>query len=77
MPVLPLFGSGAVKLQPVYVNDVAEAVAKALVTEAAKDKIYELGGPRVYTYKALLQLLLKQLGRKRLLMPFPILLGNF
>ena len=71
MPVLPLFGSGAVKLQPVYVNDVAQAVAKALVTEAAKDKIYELGGPRVYTYKALLQLLLKQLGRKRLLMPFP------
>ena len=71
MPVLPLFGSGAVKLQPVYVGDVAEAVAKALATEAAKDKIYELGGPRVYTYKALLQLLLKQLGRKRPLMPFP------
>jgi NADH dehydrogenase len=71
MPVLPLFGSGAVKLQPVYVDDVAEAVAKALVTEGAQSKTYELGGPRAYTYKALLQLLLKQLGRKRLLMPFP------
>ena len=71
MPVLPLFGTGDVKLQPVYVGDVAEAVAKALATEAAKGKTYELGGPRAYTYKALLQLLLKQLGRKRLLMPFP------
>ena len=71
MPVLPLFGSGAVKLQPVYVDDVAEAVAKALVTEDAQGRIYELGGPRAYTYKALLQLLLKQLGRKRPLMPFP------
>ena len=59
------------KLQPVYVGDVAEAVAKALATEAAKGKIYELGGPRAYTYKALLQLVLQQLGRKRLLMPVP------
>lgn len=71
MPVLPLFGSGDVKLQPVYVGDVAEAVARALATEAAQGKTYELGGPRAYTYKALLQLLLKQLGRKRLLMPVP------
>ena len=71
MPILPLFGTGAVKLQPVYVGDVAEAAARALATEAAKGKIYELGGPRAYTYKALLQLLLHQLGRRRLLMPVP------
>ncbi len=71
MPILPLFGTGKVKLQPVYVNDVAEAVARALATEAATGKIYELGGPRAYTYKALLQLLLQQLGRRRLLMPVP------
>jgi NADH dehydrogenase len=71
MPILPLFGTGAVKLQPVYVGDVAEAVARALATEAASGRIYELGGPRTYTYKALLQLLLRQLGRRRLLMPVP------
>ena len=59
MPILPLFGSGAVKLQPVYVGDVAEAVARALATEAAKGQTYELGGPSTYTYKALLQLLLR------------------
>jgi uncharacterized protein YbjT (DUF2867 family) len=71
MPVLPLFGTGAVKLQPVYVGDVAQAVAKALATETAKGKLYELGGSRAYTYKELLQLVLRQLGRKRLLMPVP------
>ena len=71
MPVLPLFGSGETKLQPVYVGDVAEAVARALATPAAEGKVYELGGPRVYTYKALVQLVLTQIGRKRLLLPFP------
>jgi uncharacterized protein YbjT (DUF2867 family) len=71
MPVLPLFGSGDVKLQPVYVGDAAEAVAKALATETAEGRIYELGGPRAYSYKVLLQLLLQELGRKRLLMPVP------
>jgi NADH dehydrogenase len=71
MPVLPLFGTGDVRLQPVYVGDIAEAVAKALAIEAAKGKLYELGGPRAYTYKALLQLVLRELGRKRLLMPVP------
>jgi nucleoside-diphosphate-sugar epimerase len=44
MPILPLFGSGAVKLQPVYVGDVAEAVARALASEAARGQTYELGG---------------------------------
>ena len=70
-PVLPLFGSGEVRLQPAYVGDVAEAVARALETEAAKGQTYELGGPRAYSYKALLQLLLEQLGRRRLLLPVP------
>src|SRR5512132_106464 len=72
MPVLPLFGSGETKLQPVYVGDVAEAVARALATPAAEGKVYELGGPRIYTYKALVQLVLAQIGRKRLLLPFPL-----
>jgi uncharacterized protein YbjT (DUF2867 family) len=71
MPVLPLFGSGDVRLQPVYVGDVAEAVARALTLEAAKGKTYELGGPRAYRYRALLELLLRQIGRKRPLLPVP------
>ena len=71
LPALPLFGNGHVRLQPVYVGDVAEATVKALATPVTQGKIYELGGPRVYTYKALLQLVLAETGRKRLLIPVP------
>jgi uncharacterized protein YbjT (DUF2867 family) len=71
MPVLPLFGRGDVKLQPAYVRDVAEAVARALARDDSRSRTYELGGARAYTYKALLQLLLNQIGRRRLLMPVP------
>src|ERR671919_985529 len=48
MPAIPLFGSGEVRLQPVYVDDVAAAVVKALATPEAAGQLYELGGPRVY-----------------------------
>jgi NADH dehydrogenase len=71
MPAIPLFGSGEVKLQPVYVNDVAAAVAKALTTPEAAGQLYELGGPRAYTYEALVRLVLDQTGRRRLLLPVP------
>jgi len=71
MPALPLFGAGEVRLQPVYVDDVAAAVAKALATPAAAGKLYELGGLRAYTYKALVRLVLEQTGRTRLLLPVP------
>jgi uncharacterized protein YbjT (DUF2867 family) len=71
MPAIPLFGSGEVRLQPVYVDDVAAAVVKALATPEAAGKLYELGGPRVYTYKALVQLVLDLTGRRRVLLPVP------
>jgi uncharacterized protein YbjT (DUF2867 family) len=71
MPALPLFGSGETKLQPVYVDDVAAAVAAALATPEAVGKLYELGGPRVYTYRALVQLVLDLTGRRRVLLPVP------
>lgn len=71
MPVFPLFGHGDTRLQPVYVADVAKAAAKALSHSAAGGQIYELGGPRSYTYRALIELLLEQIGVKRILMPLP------
>ncbi len=73
LPVLPLFGSGAVRLQPVYVGDVAEAVARALAMPASAGRLYELGGPKIYTYRQLLQLMLEQSARRRWLMPLPYL----
>jgi uncharacterized protein YbjT (DUF2867 family) len=68
-PVLPLIGADT-KFQPVFVGDVAEAVAAALKPEAA-GKTFELGGPRVYTMKELLLYITKQIDRARLLLPLP------
>ncbi len=73
-PVLPLFGAGDTRLQPVFVGDVAAAAARALTASAAAGRLYELGGPRVYTYRELLELLLAQSGRRRLLLPVPFVL---
>jgi NADH dehydrogenase len=76
LPVLPLFGAGDVRLQPVYVDDVAAAIGEALATPRAAGKLYELGGPRVYSYKALVQLVLEQTGKRRLLLPLPYFAWN-
>jgi NADH dehydrogenase len=69
--VLPLFGMGRTNLQPVYVANVAEACVRILANPSTEGKIYELGGPGVYTYKTLVQLVLKQVDRRRILAPVP------
>ena len=76
IPVLPLFGMGRTKLQPVYVGDVAQACVRALADPSTQGKIYELGGPQVYTYKEILQLVLMQVDRRRVLVPFPFFLWD-
>lgn len=76
-PALPLIGGGHTKFQPVYVDDVADAVAAALERSDASGKTYELGGPRVYTFKALLELMLAVIDRKRLLAPLPFFAAPF
>jgi NADH dehydrogenase len=70
-PAYPLFGRGLTRLQPVYVEDVAEAVARGLQPTAANPVIYELGGPRVYTYEGLLKTVADRLGIGPLLFPVP------
>ena len=76
MPILPLFGMGTTNLQPVHVGDVAEACVRVLADPSTQGKVYELGGPRVYTYKALLQSVLKQAGKRRVLVPVPFFIWN-
>ena len=71
LPAMPLFGRGEVKLQPVHVTDVAAAVERALALPEAEGKLYELGGPRIYPYRALVQLALGLSGRGRPLLPVP------
>lgn len=70
-PALPLIGGGHTKFQPVYVCDVADAVVRAINDPATAGKTYELGGPRVYTFRELMELMLAQLGRRRALIDVP------
>ncbi len=76
-PFLPLVGGGKTRFQPVFVGDVAAAIVTALSSEAARAKTYELGGPTVYSFKQLLQLVLTETGRKRLLLPLPFGIAAF
>lgn len=69
-PALPLIGGGQTKFQPVYVADVAEAIARS-VESGASGKTYELGGPRTYSFKELLQYMLDVIAKKRFLVPIP------
>jgi NADH dehydrogenase len=75
-PALPLIGGGSTRFEPVYVGDVAQAIAKCVADPACAGKTYELGGPRVYTFKELLQLLLREIRRRRLLVPWPFALAE-
>ncbi|MFN4010892.1 MAG: complex I NDUFA9 subunit family protein [Pannonibacter sp.] len=70
-PVLPLIGGGMTKFQPVYVCDVAEAVAKAVDGELTPGAVYELGGPEVKSFKDCMELMLEVIQRQRLLLPVP------
>ncbi|MBA5777031.1 complex I NDUFA9 subunit family protein [Stappia sp. F7233] len=70
-PVLPLIGGGETKFQPVFVGDVADAVAKAATGEAKAGTIYELGGPDIKTFRECMELMLEIVRRKRLLLPIP------
>lgn len=74
-PALPLIGGGATRLQPVYVDDVADAICETLIRPEASGRTYELGGPRVYAFRELMQLMLAETGRKRLLVPVPFALA--
>ncbi len=64
-PVLPLIGGGNTKLQPVYVGDVAEAIALAVDGKVAAGTVLELGGPEVLTFRACLEKMLEVIERKR------------
>ena len=76
LPILPLFGRGDTRLQPVHVGDVAKACVKAIDDPAAAGKVYELGGPKIYTYRELIELVLRHEGRKRPLLTVPFFLWD-
>ncbi len=71
LPALPLVGGGETKFQPVFVGDVAEALARAVDGNARSGAVYELGGPEIRSFKQLMEYVLAVTGRKRLLVPVP------
>jgi len=77
LPALEPFGDGGPRFQPVYVGDVADAIVRALELPGAQGKRYELGGPRVYRMKEIVELVLRETGRRRLLVPAPFPLLAF
>jgi NADH dehydrogenase len=76
MPALPLIGGGATRFQPVFVGDVARAIADAVDGLARPGTIYELGGPEVLTFRQLMEYVLATTGRSRLLLPLPFPLAK-
>jgi NADH dehydrogenase len=88
LPALPLVGGGQTRFQPVFVGDVAEAIARAVESKAIGERsdavlrtampgtIYELGGPEVRTFKELMEYVLKTIERRRLLIPIPFALAK-
>ena len=70
-PMLPLIGGGLTKLQPVYVGDVAAAVAAAVDGKTKSGAAYELGGPEVLTMREIMEIILATVERERMLVSLP------
>jgi NADH dehydrogenase len=75
-PVLPLIGGGETRFQPVYVGDVADAVVRVIDDSTTAGRTYELGGPKIYSFRALIELLLAEIRRKRFLIDIPFGLAS-
>lgn len=76
-PMLPIIGGGQSKFQPVYVDDLADAICAALERPEAAGKTYEIGGPRSYSFRELMELMLSETGQRRFLVPIPFLVASW
>ena len=70
-PIYPMFGRGLTRLQPAYVEDVSEAIARTLQGTETHAITFECGGPRVYSYEELLRAVAHEAGLKPVLIPIP------
>ena len=70
-PALPLIGGGTTKFQPVFVGDVAEAIARSVDGDVKGGQVYELGGPNVLSFRQCMEQMLEVIDRKRFLVPVP------
>ncbi len=72
---LDIYGGGGTKFQPVFVGDVADAAMAGLRDPNARGKTFELGGPRAISFKEVMDIILANIGRKRLILPIPFFVG--
>ena len=76
-PVIPLVGNGKTKFEPIYAGDVAKAIIKSINLNNTNPKIFELGGPETYSFKELMEILLKEIKKKRFLINIPYRIAKF
>tara|TARA_B100001250_G_scaffold394575_1_gene398592 strand:+ start:34 stop:972 length:939 start_codon:yes stop_codon:yes gene_type:complete len=76
-PAIPLIGGGKTKFSPVYCADVGKAIARALELKNTTSKIYEIAGPENYSFKELMEILLKEIKKKRFLINVPFNIAKF
>jgi uncharacterized protein YbjT (DUF2867 family) len=76
LPAYPIFGDGKTRLQPVYVDDVAAAIAQILRQSQNPYPVYELAGPRIYSYEELLRTIARIAGLRPVLMRMPFAFWN-
>ena len=76
LPLLPLIGGGKTKFAPIYVGDVAKAIVKTIQLNNPETKIYELGGPKIYSFKELMEILLVEIKKKRFLVSIPFTIAK-
>ena len=76
LPVYPIFGDGRTRLQPAYADDVAAAITKVLQQSKKPSPVYELAGPRVYSYEELLRTIARAAGLRPVLMRMPFALWD-
>ena len=72
LPVFPMFGRGETRIQPAYVEDVAEAIARTLISPYST-RLHEFGGPVIYRYRELLTIVANYLEARVLLLPVPFI----
>lgn len=71
LPFVPLPGPGTAKVQPVHVEDVALVVARALQTPATENRVIEVGGPQLLTFRQIVRIMLQVMGKRRIVLPTP------
>ena len=70
--IVPITGSGRARFQPLAIRDLARVVVIALGDDATVGREYDLGGPRIWTYREIVEEVLRGMGTRRLLVPMPV-----